>query len=134
MTTSRRQTVEQQRAKQAWDDVSNVPEGAHKKYGTFARRLPALIQQNGLGATMAFVCAKAKRDQNSGEGLLYKHISTWVTKRVPSSRSDLMDMIREESTDTYRRATVEAIEYGIWLKRYVEALDWGEDQGLGEDG
>lgn len=126
---SHRQTLEQQRASQSWTDVTHVNKSAQSKYGTIARRLPALIQINGLGATMAFLCAKAKGDGTSGEGLLYAHISNWVVDRIKSSEAeDLMDLIRTEPTNIYRRATVEAIEYGNWLKRYVEALDWGSEQ------
>lgn len=141
--TSTRQTLEQLRAKYAWDDIQEVAEtypNAKKKYGTFARRFPSMVQMNGLGATLAFLTAKGKSDKGSGESLLFTHISDWVLTffyrkfddpNVEIPFNDLLELIRRYDTDVYRRATTEAIAYGIWLKRYVEAQgdDWGSSEG-----
>lgn len=124
-----RQTTEQARAAKAWEFVDgNVPESQQKKYGTLARKLPAMIQTNGLGTAMAFLLAKAGRDRQDGHYLIYGHISQWVTDRI-GYKKELMDLIRNEPMNVYRRATTEAIEFGIWLKRYVEAKDWGSAGG-----
>ncbi len=126
---TQRQTTEQRRAKQAWDDVNGVND--QSKYGTLARKLPAMIQMNGLGTSLAFLQAKGKGKRNDGHTEIYGHISDWVLKELllNNTHRDLMDAVRQEDMQTYRRATTEAIEYAIWLKRYVEAKDWGSDQG-----
>ena len=124
---SKRQTLEQMRAKMAWEQIESVPESAHSKYGTFARRLPSMIQMNGLGSSMAFLLSKGKRKNTDGHMQLYNHVSEWVINQMALQQNDLMSLIRECETDEYRRATTETIAYGIWLKRYVEAKDWGSD-------
>lgn len=116
---SRRQTLEQRRAKQAWEHISKVPEGEKSIYKTRAKNLPAMIQINGLGSTMAFLRSKPKKQAYKR---IYEHIAAWVTAPEQLNFSgDLMQLIRDEDVSLYRRATAEAIEYGIWLKRYVES-------------
>lgn len=142
---SKRQTVEQERAASAWGNIDDVKSDEQKKkYGTLARKLPAMIQMNGLGATMAFLCAKGKIDPDpqkpkravNGHSLIYDHISHWVLsqlKRIElkpdENYGNIMELVQKADTTIYRRATAEAIEYGIWLKRYVEAMDWGSEMG-----
>ncbi len=126
-----RQTTEQRRAKSAWIDVEDVTD--KDKYGTLARKLPSMIQVNGLGTALAFLLAKGKNKSKDGHMEIYTHISKWILQELgldgKYTSGSLMDMVRNEDMPTYRRATTEAIEYGIWLKRYVEAKDWGSDQG-----
>ena len=130
MAISKRQTTEQRRAKVAWQDVSEakdkVGKGDQSEYKTRAKNLPAMIQINGLGTAMAFLKSKPSKDAYQ---LIYRHLSKWVTSE--GKYDDLMDMIRDVDMATYRRATTEAIEYAIWLKRYVES--WG-DVKESEDG
>ena len=71
-----RQTLEQKRAKKAWEHISSVPESEKSDYKTRAKNLPAMIQMNGLGSTMAFLLSKPKK---SAYKRIYEHISTWVT-------------------------------------------------------
>jgi len=129
--TSQRRTVEQERAQQAWDAIEDMRgTGKENDYGSRAKNLPALIQTNGLGATMAFLLAKAgqpgSRDYKLHEHKLYQHISKRVVEYLEYTHGNLMHLIRNPLTDmdTYRRATAEAIAFSIWLKRYVEAEGW----------
>jgi len=129
---SRRQTQEQQRAAAAWKNIEVIDksdDGVKKKYGTFARKLPSMIQINGFGSAMAFLQAKGKRKRDDGHTLLYEHIGKWVTAYMTGQSGDIMDYVRACETDDYRRATAEAVAYAIWLKRYVEAQDWGSATG-----
>jgi CRISPR type III-B/RAMP module-associated protein Cmr5 len=128
---SKRQTLEQQRAASAWGDIEQVTQKEQQsKYGTLARKLPAMIQINGLGTALAFLQAKGKNDARDGHTLIYNHVSKWVLSRMNTEGySSLMELVRQGDMDTYRRATAEAIAYGIWLKRYVEAKDWGSAEG-----
>jgi len=127
--SNQRQTLEQQRAASAWKDVDGVPEAVQSKYGTLARKLPAMIQMNGLGATLAFLRAKGKGENDDGHTLIFNHLSTWVLGQLQAKGDNLLAWVREADMAAYRRATAEAIEYGIWLKRYVEARDWGSKEG-----
>ncbi len=117
---SKRQTTEQKRAAAAWRDISKVKEEEQSKYSTWVRKLPALIQSNGLGSAMAFLCVKCPQ--------LYEHVSRWVTAHLKYTKGDLLDLIRNSSAEQYRRATAEAIAYTIWLKRYAEGQGWKEEK------
>lgn len=120
-TQSRRQTLEQERAAAAWKAVKAVPSSEKSEYKTRAKNLPAMIQINGLGSTMAFLLSKPKKEAYK---LVYEHLSKWLKEQLPYQEDDLMRFIQKQDVDLYRRATAEAIAYGIWLKRYVEA--WGD--------
>lgn len=120
------QTLEQKRAAQAWSDVTNVPAGAAKKYGTIVRKFASLIQTNGLGQTLAFLKSKSENDQ--GMKSLYGHMSTWVTGRM-EIEGDLLQAIMAWSSDDYRRATSETLAYAIWLRRFAEANGMVDETG-----
>lgn len=131
---SQRQTIEQQRAQAAWEAIEAVREASfnlkpkeqfHNDYGTQVRRLPAMIQVNGLASTMAFLKAKGGtgKDEKKEFTALYQQMSDRIAVYLLVS-DDLMTLIREGSSDQYRRAAAEAIAFGNWLKRYVEAEGW----------
>lgn len=123
---SQQRSLEQKRAAQAWDCVTQVKGKNYKKdYLPLARSAPADIQSNGLGQTLAFWRAKKKDEHNA----LYQHVATWVKTQVRFTQpSDLLEWImKQASTDEYRRATIEAIAFLSWIKRFAEAELEGSD-------
>ena len=129
--TSQQLRSEQQRAAHAWkkiDDIQNDTGIDQKQYGSLVRGLPAMLQSNGLGQTLAFLKAKAKGDLRSVHMILYNHLAEWVGKCV-NSQGDLLGWVITQRSDTYRRATTEAITYALWLRRFAEAQGWGDTQG-----
>lgn len=127
--SSQQRTVEQQRAAQAWNYVTNLP-GRYdaNKYGTLARKLPSSIQANGLGQTLAFLLAKAKGKDDEHQAI-YNHLSAWVMLKLgqkDDAQYKLLEWIITQPSSTYRRAATEAMAFAHWLKRFAEA------QGLGE--
>jgi len=125
---SQQQLSEQARASHAWDVIQKVPAKEQKKYGTLARKLPSLIQTNGLGQTLAFLRAKGGKDDHDAHNVLYSHLSEWVVAQVSGS-GDLLEWVIEQNSGQYRRATTEAIAYALWLRRFAEAKGWGEAGG-----
>jgi CRISPR-associated protein Cmr5 len=123
---SQQQTIEQQRAAKAWELVNRVKQKApkdQKDYDSWVKKVPVLIFTNGLGQTAAFL--KSKKDEE--KQLLYAHLSEWLTSQVAWSpqaqqRADLIDRLIHESSQNYRRATVEALAFLNWLKRFADAL------------
>lgn len=115
------QTKEQERARQAWADISEVNgQPCEGKYGSLARKFPVLVLTNGLGHSLAFLRAKGKDHHKA----LYRHFSTWVTWEIYDARpgtNDLLERIIEDGSDTYRRATTEALAFAVWIKRFAEA-------------
>lgn len=147
---SQQQTLEQKRAAQAWDAVTgalgqakaaaqaaatankdaadalkrlNTDKGAEDfkgKYGTLARKAPSLITSMGLGQTLAFLRAKGKNNGWDEHIVLGQHISSWVVNQIGKS-GELLDVVRQESSEVYRQATAEALAFLGWLKRFAEA-------------
>ncbi len=115
---STRQTQEQKRAAQAWKDVRNDVKGKGfaSEYKALAASAPADIQTNGLGQTLAFWLSKGKGEHKT----LYGHVSTWVVQRMGAS-GDLLRWITQTDSTRYRRATVEALAFLGWLKRFAQA-------------
>jgi len=120
MTTQ--QTLQQERAASAWKAVESVPKDEHGKYGSLVRGLPALIQTDGLGQTLAFLRAKGQ-DKVNAHQIAYNQISQWVTGQL-GTKEALLDFILRTDTATYRRATTEALAYLQWIKRFAEAKGW----------
>jgi CRISPR-associated protein Cmr5 len=120
---SQQKTLEQKRAKQAWDDVRSVKEKSYEfqsDYATIALRASSLIQSSGLGQTLAFLKAKGKGQKENAHEVLFKHLSGWVTGQFGWSKDLLREILERDSAD-YRRATAEALAYLNWHKRFVEA-------------
>lgn len=130
-----RQTTEQERAKSAWSNIEGVPTSIEKEYGSLARGLPALIQTNGLGQALAFLCAKGKGDSKKQHSVIYKHLSGWVCSRMLQEKppDNLLEWIISQDSGMYRRATREALAYALWLRRFAEAKGWGGEEGIGHE-
>jgi len=115
---STRQTQEQRRAAQAWQDVSNDVKGKGfaAEYKSLASSAPADVQTNGLGQTLAFWKSKGKSEHKT----LYRHLSTWVIREW-GAEGDLLRWITNTDSVRYRQATVEALAFLAWLKRFAQA-------------
>lgn len=116
---SRRRSLEQERAKAAWECVLKAKgEPYAGKYGQLARSAPADIQANGLGQTLAFWNAKGEEHHCA----LFNDVSNWVKSQLRFNDETLLAwIINTADTDGYRRATAEAIAFLIWLRRFAEA-------------
>lgn len=141
---SQRQTIEQERARQAWNNIGSIKElknkEVEKKYRSLARGLNAMIQVNGLGPTLGFFYAKSKtRQKEQGQAepkktehyYLLEHLTRWMCTHFQASNSSamgsdfngLLNWVTHEKTTSadYRRATTECLAFGIWLRRFAEA-------------
>lgn len=149
---SLQQTKDQERAAAAWKAVNTVvkkleEDGDDKKksasrkyadvYGIMAKKLPMMILTNGLGQSLAFLKSKAKGQENGHQAVL-TDLSKWVTKEIypllETGDNKLLERLigatgyeGDSSTQTYRRATTEAIAFLTWLKRFAEAETLGKE-------
>ncbi len=140
--TTLRQNIEQERGKAAWKNVKDIKdlgnETLEKKYRSFARGLNAMIQVNGLGQTLGFLCAKSKSKKNEQGQLVWSehyyllsHLTAWMREHFTASNisamsndhKGLLSWIIDENTFStdYRRATTECLAFGVWLSRFAEA-------------
>jgi len=132
---SPQQSLEQKRAAFAWDRIKKVPEGNKKEYGSLVKRTPADIQVNGLGQTLAFWRAKGYKNghpqNNKADADVLLHVSEWLLmdeRHFNINNNEQYEgnkvvywISHDATTDTYRRATSEAIAILLWLKRFAEA-------------
>ncbi len=123
---TRQQTLQQKRAAHAWVCIEKVPTGVQKKYGSLVRGLPALVQSDGLGQTLAFLKAKAGGKPDKEHMVVYNHISAWISQEL-GPQDDLLEWLLLQSTPDYRRATAEVLAYLGWIKRFAEAKDWQDE-------
>lgn len=124
---SNQQTLQQKRAQNAWEAVEAVDKQSFKEYyGSLVRGLPAMIQTNGLAHTLAFLKSKGKAHHQSA----YDTLGAWVISQLKQpDKQDLLTYLLECQTNDYRRATTEALAYLQWLKRFVEAKGWKNEDG-----
>jgi CRISPR-associated protein Cmr5 len=119
--------LDQERAGQALIDIDRVPEDANKVYGSITKSLSMMLQTNGLAQTLAFLQSKA--NEKPAYGILSTHLSDWLNatlRQGVENPGNFLDWLVKQPSGTYRRASSEAIEYSIWLKRFVEAKGWGQ--------
>jgi len=123
---TRQRTLEQQRAASAWQCVEAVKRTDFaSEYGQLAREVASLVQMHGLGQTLAFLMSKRpkKPEEVNAHLQLARDLSRWVSQQLlGTARDDLRDWIVQTATVAeYRRATLEALAFLTWLKRFAEA-------------
>jgi CRISPR-associated protein Cmr5 len=124
---SLQQTLEQRRAAQAWNQTERVDKSLSKKeYGSLVRGLPAMIQTDGLGQTLAFLKAKDKDEHRAA----YTNLKEWLAGEFGFT-DDLLPWLINQPSDVYRRVTSETQAYLLWLKRFAEAKGWKNEENGG---
>ena len=134
-----RQTLDQRRARHAWEAVKRV-RGLHnaadaKDYARETKRLPVRIKTSGLGQAVAFLNAKAGEGGKDPRATLLNDLGDWLLAQrglapVPEGgvkRDSVMCMILDHDAGLLRRATDEALSYLQWLTRFSEAEIGNED-------
>jgi len=115
-------TLEQERAKHAWDCVQEVKDKHFAGgYRAIAVKVPSLIVTNGLGQTLAFLKAKGKGKHDNEHEVLYRHLTDWVGRKVNANGDLLNWLLNTATSQQYRLATMEALALLQWLKRFAEA-------------
>jgi len=115
---SQQQTLQQRRAKAAYEAVEQVSHTVQGEYGPLVRGLPAMVKNEGLATTLSFLKAKGKAHHLAA----YEHLSAWVMNEFNQNENqDLLKWLVSVDSFTYRQASTEALAYLSWLKRFAEA-------------
>lgn len=131
--SSDRPTLDQRRARHAWEAIKSIAQGDKQdaqEYAREAKKLPVRIMTAGLGQALAFTLAKAKAKKKN---LIRLHddLTSWVIRGRPidlaKCPTSLRDSIVEGNADFLRMATDETLAYLAWLNRF------GEAEGLTEE-
>ncbi len=121
--------IEQGRAKKAYDfALEGLALGDSKapEYKAYVKKLPMMIKTNGLGASLAFVKSKQKKDAYKK---IYLQLTEWLSKESEITKgffrgksTDLVKDIIEMDSYTYRAVTVETLALLAWVSRFAEGL------------
>ena len=109
-------TLEQQRAKYAWDKALK---NKNDKYKNLAKGAPALIMSNGLMPSLAFWQSK-KETQPMVDTIL-----GWLSERKIVSSADFqkaMEDLQKADSPKFRNATEETLEFLKWLRNFASAV------------
>lgn len=119
------QTLDQIRAKFAWDRVNQVDGGIRDKYKKLAKSLPALVMSNGLMQTLAFLQAKGKDEHRR----LIQNILEWlgppnarVLEQNETQFGPAMDKFAKMTSLSYQRATEETLAILRWIRQLAATL------------
>ena len=111
-----RQTLEQQRAANAWQVCASYS----KEHVNAAKALPALIMNSGLMQVLAFCHEKGGANQKVADQL-----RAWLCKRRGSERDPGFEAFMEElmrsSPAGYQAVTAEAFAWLRWLRQMAPA-------------
>jgi CRISPR type III-B/RAMP module-associated protein Cmr5 len=128
-------SIEKERAALAWKAVKALPANVLSEYRALARNFPSMVQSMGLAQTLAFLMSRASDKKNEQHIKLRDHLTDWlfhdnstvpwktkIDSRWPTGSKLLERLLAEDDPLVWWHADQEAIEYGIWLKRFAEAL------------
>ena len=96
-------------------------------YKSYVKKVPVLIQTNGLGNTLAYMVSKGKTYD-----LIYQHLTSWLSKEecgcvALPEHTDLLKFIVSQPSVVYRQITTECLVLLNWLRRLAEGMLEGDD-------
>jgi CRISPR-associated protein Cmr5 len=137
--------LDRKRAKFAYSCVKQFignDEDKNKKYRGYIRNTPTMILNNGLGATFAFMFSKRLKKDGEVYNAIAENIYDWIIKdenkyllkldnknNAQDKLEELMNQVIELPSSEYRMVSNEILSLLAWMKRFVEGLVEGEDNG-----
>lgn len=112
--------------KRAKNFVQSHDEKSNKEYRSYIKRLPAMIQTNGLGQSMAFCYA----NKNNVYGSIYEDIAAWIKEQQPQllkkythqDNEEFVEIIINMNSGDYRIISNEVMAYLNWMRRFVDGM------------
>ena len=86
-----------------------------QRYATLVNRLPIMIRESGLVASLGFLEGKRGNDENTPEGMLLQHLSQQMEV------NDLRQQALNAELTEYRHLTQKVMEALVWYKRIAES-------------
>lgn len=116
--------LDQERAAYAWEMVADCSD----KYADLAKSAPALVMNNGLMQTLAFLQDKSgsKKDHHAA---LAEHICEWLKRHCgvavgDASYKGVMEGLFKANPALYRRATDETLALLRWIRQFAAAINF----------
>lgn len=121
--------IENGRAKFAFEAVNQLMEKNARNQSevrSYIKRLPVMIQTNGLGQALAFYYSKRGIHKD-----IYLQLGKWFSDSEKYSliklEKELIEEITNMNRDTYRFVTNEVIELLNWMRRFADGYGNRED-------
>ena len=91
------------------------------EYKAYCKKIPSLIQTNGLSATFAFMFSK----RTGTYIFIYNQVDEWLKKRYENDNSinsdeELIERLIKLESAKYRKVTIEVLALFSWLRRFAE--------------
>ena len=123
MTQRQEPTLEQKRAKNAWQVSTKYT----KDHVNAAKGLPALIMNSGLMQVLAFCHEKGKVNADVANNL-----RNWLAERFPTifksgEFSSFMEALMKTEPADYQTINAEAFAWLKWLRQMAAARNKGND-------
>lgn len=121
-----RQTLEQQRAQNAWNACANYSKG----HVNAAKALPALIMNSGLMQVLAF-CHQKKGEAQAD---VANHLRAWLAARFPKTFvngaefTSFMEALMKATPADYQAINAEAFHWLRWLRQMAAARNKTQDR------
>jgi len=122
--------------------VNNNDEEKNKKYRGYIRNTSSMILNHGLGSTFAFMFSKRLKSEGKIYNAIAQNIYDWIIKyenrylleldskeKAQDKLEELMIKVINLTSPEYRMVSNEILALLVWLKRFVEGLVEGEDNG-----
>ncbi len=112
--------------------IENATKEQKKNFRSYVKRLPSLMQDNGMANAIAFVFSKRKaEDKYDAWNFLYNILLEWLKdyyKMVDIKDNDLMKTVLELNSFEYKLVYDELISILNWLRRFAEGLIADEEK------
>lgn len=117
-----RQTLEQQRAQDAWEKCATYAE----KHVNFTKGLPALIMNSGLMQVLAFCHEKGQKASGRHHEEVANHLRIWLQQRFPqliqsANFEPFMEALMKAKPADYQAITTEAYAWLRWMRQMAAA-------------
>jgi|DewCreStandDraft_4_1066084.scaffolds.fasta_scaffold12388_4 CRISPR-associated protein Cmr5 len=115
------QTLGQERARHAWEEVERALRAGgdfNKDFADQAKKMPMRIRTAGLAHTLAYLRAKDQGRQ------VREALENWINRQRPPAQGQpkaLVERCIREDSAFLRWATAEALAYLEWLTRFADA-------------
>ena len=110
--------IEKERAIFAYekvDEAVNNQKIKQSEYKSYCKKIPSLIQTNGLSATFAFMFSKKTTYK-----FIYNQVDEWLKKRYDKDNMELVEWCIKLDSNKYRKVTIEVLALFNWLRRFAE--------------
>lgn len=121
-----RSMLEQGRAAYAYEQVrdfmSSKPKTVSKEYRSYLKKMPAMVQMNGLGETLAFYYAKDETHRD-----IYFQVIRWLQRKygkqlLGNNESEALHAILRMDSPDYRVMSMEVVALVNWMRRFADGF------------